>query len=102
MLSLRGPVARLPCAYNFDEPDASFSPTPSLGPLGAASAGVARRRRAGGRLPAVRAGRRRTGGGLSQPALDRQPDRVPAQAAAQGVLIRRRAARRIRRGAAQL
>ena len=44
----------------------------------------------------------RAGGGLPQPARDRQPHRLPAQAAAAGLLGRRRAARRVRRGAAQL
>ena len=44
----------------------------------------------------------RAGGRLSQPARDRQPDRLPAEAADARLLGRRRAARRIRRGAAQL
>ena len=46
--------------------------------------------------------RHRAGGGLPQPARDRQPHRLPAEAADARLLGRRRAARRVRRGAAQL
>ena len=44
----------------------------------------------------------RAGCRVSQPARDRQPHRLPAEAADARLLGRRRAARRVRRGAAQL
>ena len=44
----------------------------------------------------------RAGGGLPEPARDRRPDRLPAEAADAHLLGRRRAARRVRRRAAQL
>ena len=46
--------------------------------------------------------RHRARGLLSQPARDQQPHRLPAEAADARLLGRRRAARRVRRGAAQL
>jgi hypothetical protein len=53
-----------------------------------------------GRGPAARGAG--AGRGLPQPARHRQPDRLPAQAAAAGAFVRRRAAGRVRRGAAHL
>jgi hypothetical protein len=54
-----------------------------------------------GRAVAGHGDRDRAGDGLPQPARHLRPVRLPAQAAAAGVLVRRRADRRVRRGAAQ-